>query len=357
MSSVAEPAGDVGPGPAEPEVAPAAAPEAAADPPAPEPQDGPPGVLFATPDNPIPDGDISGIFAGQDGAVIRYARWQPIGDSLKGTICLFGGRAEFIEKYYETIADLRGGGFHVATMDWRGQGGSARMLGNSAKGHVTTFDQYIADVSFFMREVVLPDCPGPYYVLAHSMGGNVLLQVLAQRAHWFERAVLSAPMLDLVGIPLAIPGLRRVAELACYVGLAAAFVPGGGAAPPGAGGFQDNLYTGDPARFARNMAALKAVPQLSVGAPTFGWMHAAARAMEVVMEPEFAPRIRVPVLIVGAGNDRIVSTRAIEEMARGIRGGGQITLPGARHEILQERDVIREQFWAAFNAFVPGSGA
>jgi lysophospholipase len=27
-------------------------------------------------------------------------------------------------------------------------------------------------------------------------------------------------------------------------------------------------------------------------------------------------------------------------------------LRGSRHEILQERDVIREQFWAAFDAFV-----
>jgi lysophospholipase len=27
---------------------------------------------------------------------------------------------------------------------------------------------------------------------------------------------------------------------------------------------------------------------------------------------------------------------------------------GSRHEILQERDSIREQFWAAFDAFVPG---
>jgi lysophospholipase len=30
-------------------------------------------------------------------------------------------------------------------------------------------------------------------------------------------------------------------------------------------------------------------------------------------------------------------------------------IPGARHEILMERDAIRAQFWAAFDAFIPGS--
>ncbi len=33
-----------------------------------------------------------------------------------------------------------------------------------------------------------------------------------------------------------------------------------------------------------------------------------------------------------------------------------MTVPGSRHEILMERDAFREQFWAAFDAFVPGSG-
>ena len=31
-----------------------------------------------------------------------------------------------------------------------------------------------------------------------------------------------------------------------------------------------------------------------------------------------------------------------------------VLLPTARHEILQERDEIRAQFWAAFDAFMPG---
>ena len=45
----------------------------------------------------------------------------------------------------------------------------------------------------------------------------------------------------------------------------------------------------------------------------------------------------------------------IEDLARRLRNGSLLTIDGARHEILQEADIFREQFFAAFDAFVPGS--
>src|ERR1700694_1956475 len=86
--------------------------------------------------NPVPSGATVGAFRGYDGAELRFARWDATRMPRRGTVCLFGGRTEFIEKYFEVIADLRRRGFAVATMDWRGQGGSGRMLRNPNKGHV-----------------------------------------------------------------------------------------------------------------------------------------------------------------------------------------------------------------------------
>ena len=51
----------------------------------------------------------------------------------------------------------------------------------------------------------------------------------------------------------------------------------------------------------------------------------------------------------------MVSVPAIERLAAELRAGGQIVIPGARHELLMERDRVREQFFAAFDAFIPGS--
>jgi lysophospholipase len=51
----------------------------------------------------------------------------------------------------------------------------------------------------------------------------------------------------------------------------------------------------------------------------------------------------------------VVSTPAIEEFAIRLRAGSHLIVAGAQHEILMEQDRYRGQFWAAFDAFVPGT--
>ena len=69
----------------------------------------------------------------------------------------------------------------------------------------------------------------------------------------------------------------------------------------------------------------------------------------------FARVIKPPTMLVVAGRDRIVSNEAIKRLAAELRFGAQIIIPGAGHEILMEHDTIRGEFWAAFDAFVPGN--
>src|SRR5258707_12652544 len=95
--------------------------------------------------NPVPEEGVTGPLKTRDGVSLRFARWAPP-PGRKGTVCLFQGRAEFIEKYFETVRDLRARGFAVATLDWRGQGLSERKLKNSRKGYVRNFDQYELDL-------------------------------------------------------------------------------------------------------------------------------------------------------------------------------------------------------------------
>src|SRR5437899_3307899 len=82
-------------------------------------------TLVSIPANPVPDDVVTGTLKTPDGIALRFARWAPP-RGRKGTVCLFQGRSEFIEKYFETVRDLRARGFAVATLDWRGQGMAAR---------------------------------------------------------------------------------------------------------------------------------------------------------------------------------------------------------------------------------------
>lgn len=311
--------------------------------------------LVSIPANPVPDDVVSGTITASDGVSLRFARWAPP-PGRKGTVCVFTGRSEQIEKYFETVRDLRDRGFAVAMIDWRGQGGSQRGLRDPRKGYVRRFSDFERDVEALYKEVVLPDCPPPYFALAHSMGGAILMRVAHSGKQWFERIVLSAPMIDLPGRTTSWP-VRALLMAMRGVGLGGNYVPGGSDVLVGTEPFDGNPLTSDPVRYARNAAIIDEAPELGLAAPTVAWADTAFRAMHGFREINYPAQVRVPVLMVAAGADSIVSTPAIEEFAHHLRVGSHLVIPGARHEILQEQDRYRAQFWAAFDAFVPGSGA
>jgi lysophospholipase len=311
--------------------------------------------LVSIPANPVPEGVITGALKTRDGVALRFARWPPP-PGRKGTVCLFQGRAEFIEKYFETVHDLRARGFAVATIDWRGQGGSERALRNRRKGHVRNFSQYQIDLETFVHEVVLPDCPPPVFALAHSMGASILLRAAYAGHRWFDRMVLLAPMIALPGMR-RMRGMRMTVKALRMLGLGSLYVPGGDASILQQRPFAGNFLTSDPVRYARNVAVLEAEPSLATGWPTVAWAHAAFQVMGELSLPSYPNRIRQPLLIIAAGLDAIVSTPAIEDFSVRLRAGAHLIVPGARHELLMEQDRYRGQVLAAFDAFVPGTPA
>ncbi len=310
-------------------------------------------TLVSIPANPVPEGAVSGTLKTRDGATLRFARWHPP-PGRKGTVCLFQGRAEFIEKYFETVRDLRTRGFAVATLDWRGQGMSERALRNPKKGYVRSFSQYHIDLETFINEVVLPDCPPPVFALAHSMGASILLRAAFAGHRWFDRMVLLAPMIALPGMRRSL-GIRVLVRTLRLMGLGGMYVPGGDASVVMQRPFIGNLLTSDPVRYARNVAVLETEPALAVGWPTVAWTDCAFRVMGELTERGFAGKIRQPILIIAAGADGIVSTPAIDEFSVRLRAGSHLIVPGARHELLMEQDRFRGQVLAAFDAFVPGT--
>jgi len=309
-------------------------------------------VLVAT--NPVPNGAVTGTFPGHDHAPLRFARWDATRGPRRGTVCLFHGRGEFIEKYFEVIAELRRRGYAVATMDWRGQGGSYRALADKPRGHIISFSSYDRDLVRFMKEIVLPDCPPPYVALAHSMGGNILLRHASEPQSWFERLVLCAPMLAIAPERLRVPvwAARSYAITASTFGLSTRYVRGGSDRPIEEAPFEDNLLTYDRERYARNAAVIRAMPELGLGSPTIGWLRAALRSCARLEASDYPQRVTIPSLLFAAADDTIVSTAAIERFAVGLKVGTHVMMPNARHEILQETDMVRRRFWATFDAYL-----
>lgn len=310
-------------------------------------------TLVSIPSNPVPENVVSGTIKTPDGAELRFARWAPPANR-KGTVCVFTGRSEQIEKYFETVRDLRDRGFAVAMIDWRGQGHSSRRLRDPRKGYVRDFSDFEIDVETFVQQVVLPDCPPPFFALAHSMGGTVMLRVAHAGKRWFDRMVLSAPMIDLPGRTTSFP-VRAMLKTMRLLGQGGRYVPGGSDRLTGLDPFISNPLTSDPVRYARNAAILEEDPTLGLASPTVAWADTAFRAMHTFKRVNYPSQIRQPILMLAASNDTVVSTAAIEEFAYHLRAGSHLVIAGAKHEILQEQDRYRSQFWAAFDAFVPGT--
>ena len=206
-----------------------------------------------------------------------------------------------------------------------------------------------------MKEVVLPDCPPPIFAIGHSMGGTVLMRVARQGSRWFDRIVLSAPMIRLSGKRNALPAKITVRAMR-LIGMGSAYVPGGsgnrgrdrvlrqqhrdlrsGAPCPHQGG------AGGGAR-ARHRLADRVLAQRRL---SHDGRHRQSRPMP--------SKVRQPLMLIAAGRDQVVSTAAIEDIAVRLRAGSHLIVAGARHELMMEQDRYRAQFWAAFDAFVPGT--
>ncbi len=312
------------------------------------------GQLFEIDGNPVPEKAYYGKLAMGDGRMIRYARFAATGRPLKGTIVIIQGRNECIEKYFETVRDLSARGFGVLTYDLRGQGGSDRLIADPQRGYVESFTQYVGDFEQIFEEIALPDCRPPYYVLAHSTGGLIALLAAPSMINRVRRMVLSAPLLRFGRTTVSMTRLRRITGLLYALGQGKRYF-GSGPRPAEPAPFATNVLTTDRGRYMRNQAIYKAHPELALGGPTIAWIRAVCRAVEHVTDPDFMARVHIPTLFVAAGADEVVSTPAIEEYAHMLRSGSLLTVDGARHELLQEADLYREQVLAAFDAFIPGS--
>ena len=113
----------------------------------------------------------------------------------------------------------------VAALDWRGQGLSERALADRRKGYVRDFAEYEIDLETFMREIVLPDCPPPLFAIGHSTGATVLIRAAHRGRHWFDRMVLTAPLIALGGVDYSMGAGWLIVRALRLVGLGRMYVP------------------------------------------------------------------------------------------------------------------------------------
>jgi lysophospholipase len=282
---------------------------------------------------------------------IRTALWNAPADA-PGSLLFVGGRADFIEKYSEAywtwVADWKLG---LATFDWRGQGLSGRMGGDSHRGH-GDFERWIRDldavVAWFTSTL-----PGPHYAVAHSMGGHLMLRHLASGRRSIDRAVLLAPMLGIRTGPIPPSTARRLADAAVRLGFGRRY----GLLQRGYGRWQQrperqDLLTGCPDRFADEHWWIANNPGLALGGVTWGWLAGANRSIDALFADHGLEAVRTPLLMLAGERERLVDVEAMARAADRLPDCRFRLVPEGRHELLRETDEVRLAAQEAIRGFL-----
>lgn len=297
----------------------------------------------------IPAGAETASWVAADGWAHRIFQWNA--EAARGTILFVGGRGDFFEKYLELFGHFHARSWSVESLDWRGQGGSGRLVINPRVGHAIDFGHWVDDLAAFLADR-RQSLARPLVVVAHSMGGHLALRALAERKIAPDKLVLVAPML---GIADPIPPWfgSRIARIGARFSSPEQTVWKSGEKPLSSLAERKRLLTGCDDRYADEQYWWTAKPELPLGPANWQWIAAAYASFAKLAEPGLLEAIETPVLVLAASGDKLVSTAAIRRVTARLRNRKLVEFPPpAAHELLREADPVRSVALQEIDAFL-----
>ncbi len=289
----------------------------------------------------------SADFISYDGSKLHYYFELP--KESKATIVIVHGFCEFWGKYHEMAWYFRQAGYGFFFMEQRGHGYSHRDVESLDLVHIDNYSQYVEDLNQFIKQVVIPENGDRHlYLFAHSMGGAVGTLFLEQYPRYFEKAVLSSPMLDIKtgNIPKSI-----ISVYAAYLKMARKMKELS---------VNQNHFDGRP-NF-ENSSCLSRVrynyqfeqrlknENYQTNGATFGWGSASLAANRKLLRN--AKRVQIPVLMFIAGMDHLVNSRGQLIFAEKSANTRVVVYKEAKHEIFNSLKPILTDYYGRIFDFL-----
>ncbi|TGY50242.1 alpha/beta hydrolase [Rodentibacter caecimuris] len=267
---------------------------------------------------------------------IAYRHFVQPENKTKKLMILVNGRAENMMKWSELSYDFYHQGYDVLLFDHRGQGYSERLLNDPEKGHLDEFRFYVADMQKVIEKTTALFDYQTQHLVSHSLGSLIAAYYLANCDHHIEKAVLSSPFF---GVPLKHP--RRdelIIATMNLLGQGTRYVFGKGAYKPAH--LERNELSFCKTRMKWMNRINRKYPALHLGGPTFRWVHLCLNAIKRL--PSILPRIEIPVLILQSEKEKIVDNKTLQKLTALFPNASCELVHQAKHEILFERDGLRE---------------
>lgn len=289
----------------------------------------------------------TGYFTSSDEAALYYEQY--LLDKPLAHIVISHGFTESSQKYKEVIYYFLKSGYSVSILDHRGHGYSDRMIDDSSKVYIDTFDTYLNDLKDFMDEVVLPvSMDLPHFLYAHSMGGGIGALFIERYPDYFDAAVLSSPMMQIDTGSYPKPIAELVAKLMVLTGQGKDYVFGHGP-------YEDDLNFEESAANSKERYLYFAQKKqnneaLQLGGATFKWLNASLNATKSLIQN--AKDAMIPVLVFQSENDTLVKPGGQYAFVKGAPDATLIYVPDAKHELyLADNEVMIPYFNTIFNFF------
>lgn len=290
----------------------------------------------------IPVDATESNWSAADGWPIRRIDWQGA-QTTRGSMLFLPGRGDHYEKYLETLAYFAGLGWHVTSIDWRGQGASGRLLKDPLVGHIDDFSTWVADLGHFWKQW-RADTPGPHVVLAHSMGGHLAMRALVEKAIDPVAVAMSAPMLGIQtgGLPLSFN--HAFAKLMVKMGRGDIAAWKVSEKPLSSMNLRAKILTADKDRYEDELEWWNSRPEVKLGPPSWHWVERAISSIRMLDEPGRLEAVNTPILLLATTADQLVSTpRIIQDSKRLPNAETLIFGKEAAHELLREADAVRDK--------------
>jgi lysophospholipase len=273
-----------------------------------------------------------------DGTRLRVGLWKS-GSREKGTILLFPGRTEYIEKYGRTVTDLVKLGYSVLIVDWRGQGLSDRITEDPMTGHVLRFIDYQKDVAAMVKTAEELDLPKPWYMLGHSLGACIGLRALKEGLS-VSACAFTSPMWS-----IKLPAVKRAA--AWPLSWAAQSLGKGHVYAPGTNGssyvlstpYEDNRLTNDPEMYQYFIRQATTLTDHQIGGPSMGWLFQTLKETNALSQK---PSPEVPCMTLCGTNDALIEVSTVQKRMAHWSDGKFEQIQDAKHDLLSEVSAIRQ---------------
>ena len=289
-----------------------------------------------------------GTFSGFDGRPLYYEYF--LAQQSRGAVVILHGLSEFTGKYHEFTWYLLNQGYDVFLYDQRCHGRSCRLVDRQDMIHVNRFTDYQKDLQLFLQNIVNKQTQGPLYLYAHSMGGAVAIQYLADHPGVFQKAILSAPMIE--------PLTGSVKPWIARTGLSACLLFGVGKKKFFLSDEFDPEYPfsrskdRSQARFRRNMELRLANTCYQTTPLTMRWVQQSMLLRRRLLNKSFVKKLQTPILMICAEQDGVVNEQAQIDFAEKCPVCQRVVMAEATHSMLCGiRETVRDHVQLVLDYF------